>query len=167
MRSERISRAFRERIMLVVTSVNGCRYCAWGHIDWAKESGCTDEEIEELMKFNFNICSKEESVALMFAQHYAETGGKPQDESLQRLKDFYGEEEAENILMIIRIITMGNLLGNTFDAFISRLKGKPPEEGSFFFEFFVFIFGFPFLIPYRIKKERQEKKKKKDNQSID
>ena len=161
MRSEKISKAFRERIMLVVTAVNGCRYCAWGHIDWAKEAGCTEEEINEIMKFNFNICSNEESVALMFAQHFAETEGNPQKEALEQLINFYGEEEAENILMIIRMISIGNLLGNTFDAFLSRFKGKPPEKGSIIFEFFVFLFSFPFLIPYRIKKERGERKKKR------
>ncbi|UJG44438.1 MAG: carboxymuconolactone decarboxylase family protein [Candidatus Heimdallarchaeum endolithica] len=161
MRSEKISEAFRERIMLVVTAVNGCRYCAWGHTDWAKKAGCNEEEIKELMKFNFNISSEEESLALMFAQHFTETEENPQKEALEQLIDFYGEEEAENILIIIRMISIGNLLGNTFDAFLSRFIGKPPEKGSIIFEFFVFLFSFPFLIPYRIKKDREERKKKR------
>ena len=39
--SSKISRKFSEHIMLVVTSVNGCVYCEWGHVNWAKQEGST------------------------------------------------------------------------------------------------------------------------------
>ena len=29
------SKALREKIMLGVTAINDCRYCAWGHSHWA------------------------------------------------------------------------------------------------------------------------------------
>ena len=39
--------------------------------------------------------------------------------------DAYGAPTAADILTLIRMITIGNLLGNTFDAFLSRLQGQP------------------------------------------
>ncbi len=31
--SNKVSRKFSEHIMLVVTNVNGCIYCEWGHVN--------------------------------------------------------------------------------------------------------------------------------------
>ncbi|MFW9851310.1 MAG: carboxymuconolactone decarboxylase family protein [Candidatus Thorarchaeota archaeon] len=160
MKSERISSQFRERIMLAVTAVNECKYCEWGHTKTALKYGCTEEEINEIMAQDFGSCDSEELIALAFALHYAETGGLPSDESKEKLLDFYGKEKSQDILLFIQMITMGNLLGNTLDAFESRLKGTPPEKGSFFFEFMVYSLGFPFV---RIFKRKQRKNKNTRN----
>ncbi|MHA1707894.1 MAG: carboxymuconolactone decarboxylase family protein [Candidatus Heimdallarchaeaceae archaeon] len=155
MRSGRVSEQLREKIMLVVTVVNGCIYCKWGHTKLALEKGCTEEEIENIMIHDFNSCDSSEVVALAFAQHYAETKGNYSKEAYDRLVEVYGMEKALDILIIIEMITIGNLLGNTFDAFESRFKGKPPEQGSFFFELIVYILGFPFLKILRRKIKRK------------
>ena len=157
MKSERISPQFRERIMLAVTSVNECKYCEWGHTESALKHGCTEEEINEIMAQDFGSCNPEELIALAFALHYAETGCLPSDESKEKLLDFYGEEKSQDILLFIQMITMGNLLGNTLDAFESRLKGTPPEKGSFLFESIVYSLGFPFV---KIFKRKERKKAK-------
>lgn len=146
MRSERISRQFRERIMLAVTAVNGCRYCEWGHTKSALDEGCSEEEIEQIMIHDFGSCNPDEVVALAYAQHYAETGENPSEDSWKRVVEFYGEEKANDIQIIIEMITMGNLLGNTLDAFESRLKGIPPEKGSLLFELFIYSLAFPFVL---------------------
>ncbi|MHA1476495.1 MAG: hypothetical protein ACTSQ5_15080, partial [Promethearchaeota archaeon] len=39
------------------------------------------------------------------------------------------------------MITIGNLLGNTVDAFNSRINGIQVVDGSFIFEFFVYLIG--------------------------
>ena len=162
MKSERITPQFRERIMLAVTAVNECKYCEWGHTKTALKYGCTEEEINEIMVQDFGSCNSEELIALAFAQHYAETGGLPSDESKEKLLDFYGKEKSQDILLFIQMITMGNLLGNTFDAFESRLKGTPPEKGSFLFEFIVYSLGYPFIKIFN-KKQRKKKKRKLEN----
>ena len=46
---------------------------------------------------------------------------------------------------------MGNLLGNTLDAFESRLKGVPPEKGSFLFELFIYSLALPFVLIFNKK----------------
>jgi len=48
-RKKMLSRAFRERLMLAVTSVYGCRYCNWVHTREALKSGVTQEEVVRLL----------------------------------------------------------------------------------------------------------------------
>jgi AhpD family alkylhydroperoxidase len=160
MKSERINPQFRERIMLAVTSVNGCIYCEWGHTRKALEYGCTEEEIKEIFRNDFRSCDPEETVALAFAQHYANTEGHPTAESCNKLIEQYGEQKANDIKLFIQMITFGNLLGNTIEAFESRFKGKPPENGSVLFESFIYILGFPFIKILNRKIRKLEKTEK-------
>ena len=141
MKSKRISNDFSERIMLAVTTVNGCRYCEWGHTKMAIESGCTDEEIKNILDLDFQGLKKDEIPALAFAQHFAESKEKPSKKAINNLTKVYGTQKAEDIINYCRMITMGNLLGNTVDAFDSRMKGIQVINGSFFFEFLVYMIG--------------------------
>lgn len=45
---DRLDPAFRERLMLVVTEVNGCRYCSYVHAREALAAGIPPEQIEDL-----------------------------------------------------------------------------------------------------------------------
>jgi len=129
-RSRRISRAFAEKIMLAVTAVNGCRYCSYGHAKTALASGVSPEEVDLLLSGEIGHVSPDEAPALFFAQHYAESGDHPDSEMVQKLVKTYGQEKARDILAHIRMITFGNLSGNTFDALLSRLRGRPAERSS-------------------------------------
>lgn len=143
-----LDQAFVEKIMTVVTAVNGCRYCSWFHARQAVSSGIPQEEVQQMMKLQFQAdANEEELMALLYAQHYAETHCKPSPEMAEKLIEAYGPEKADEIQMVIRMITFGNLSGNTFDAFLSRLKGIKAEDSSPFFEFMFFLFGAPFLLP--------------------
>lgn len=146
-RERRISKAFSERIMLAVTQVNGCRYCDYGHALAALRSGVTQEEIDALRQGDFESLPEEESVAILFAQHYAESEENPDAAAWQQLVDTYGADRAQDILTYIRMITIGNLYGNTFDAFLSRFQGKPAENSTFLQETGV-LFGGLVMIPY-------------------
>jgi AhpD family alkylhydroperoxidase len=143
-----LDHAFIEKIMTVVTAVNGCRYCAWFHARQAVASGLSPEEVQNMMNLQFHAdASEEELPALLYAQHYAETRSNPDPEMTERLVVAYGEKKANQIRIVIRMITFGNLSGNTFDAFLSRLKGVKAEGSSPLFEFIFFIFGAPALLP--------------------
>ena len=143
-----LDHTFVEKIMSVVTAVNGCRFCAWFHARQAVASGLSSEEVQNMMKLQFQAdTSKEELPALLYAQHYAETRGNPDPEMTDRLVSAYGEEKASQIRIVIRMITFGNLSGNTFDAFLSRLKGVKAEGSSPIFEFIFFLLGAPALLP--------------------
>jgi AhpD family alkylhydroperoxidase len=129
-RSRRIDQAFAEKIMLAVTAVSGCRYCSYGHARMALASGVSPEEVDLLLGGEVGHASPEEAPALFFAQHYAESGGHPDPEMVQKLVQTYGQERARDILAHVRMITLGNLSGNTFDALLSRLGGRPAEGSS-------------------------------------
>lgn len=132
MRGNQISPCFRERLMLAVTSVNKCRYCAYGHSLRALEEGISAEEIQGLCIGTFDLSPEEELPALLYAQHWAECAGEVTPEAKEILISTFGVERAEAIEITIRLIQMGNLLGNTFDYFIYRItfgrKGLIEEE---------------------------------------
>lgn len=126
MRSGRVSRAFGERIMLAVTQVNGCRYCHWGHVYAARQAGVSDADIAAIVAGEFGELPADEVEALVFAQHWAETEGQPHPDALRALEATYGPQTAADIFLHIRMITVGNLLGNTFDALLYRIRGQGP-----------------------------------------
>lgn len=49
---------------------------------------------------------------------------------IEKLIETYGSEKAWDIMAYIRMITMGNLAGNTFDTFFSRLRGAPALDST-------------------------------------
>jgi AhpD family alkylhydroperoxidase len=132
-RQRRISRAFAEKIMLTVTRVNGCRYCSYAHARMALQAGITEAELVQLMGGEFKDVPAHEIIALSFAQHYAEQRDQFEPGAWQRLLEAYGAQAARDILAYIRLITFANLIGNTFDAVLSRLAGRP-APGSHFLE---------------------------------
>ncbi len=121
-RKELISPALQERLMLAVTAVNGCRYCSYFHTKQALKSGITAEEISHLLAGDVADCPGNEAVAVAYAQHWAESDGHPDPEAVQRLQQTYGHERTEAIHSILRMIRMGNLLGNSWDYLIYRIS---------------------------------------------
>ena len=145
---KKISRTFREKIMTVTSAVNGCSYCTWFHANEALSGGISEAEVKDILDLQFNSnTSRFESIALLYAQHYAETNRNPQIEMTQKLTAYYGSMIAGHILFLIRMIYFGNLFGNTWDSIISRFKGKPAENGSIIFEIAFFTVSFWFMIP--------------------
>lgn len=148
MRNPDIGRAFMEKIMMVVTAINGCTYCTWFHAKQAMTSGMSDDEISDMFNLQFEASvSGHELPALLFAQHFAETNRDPDPEMTARLDAFYGERTARDVMLLIRVIFFGNLLGNTFDAFPNRLKGRKAENSSALFELAFFLVTAWFMLP--------------------
>ena len=150
MRNPDIGRAFVEKIMIVVTAINGCTYCSWFHARQALAGGIANEEIRDLFDLQFHASANERELpALLFAQHFAETNRDPDPEMIARLHAFYGERTAADIVLLIRTIFFGNLFGNTFDAFPSRLAGRKAENSSALFELIFFVASAWFMLPLR------------------
>jgi len=120
---ELISPAFRERLMLVVTEVNGCRYCSYYHAREALKSGLSAAELQAFLVGAIPAeTPPDEYLALVYAQHWAETDAQPDREAVQKLIESYGEEKAAAIDIVLRMIRVGNLLGNTADYLLYRLS---------------------------------------------
>jgi AhpD family alkylhydroperoxidase len=120
-----ISPAFRERLMLAVTAVYGCRYCSYFHAKRGLKSGIDGEEAAALLAGSFKICPPEEALALLYAQHWAESNANPDTEAIEKLERAYGPEKAKVINLVLRMVRVGNLVGNLWDYFLYKLsRGK-------------------------------------------
>ena len=119
---ETIDRAFRERLMLAVTEVNGCRYCAYAHARMALSAGLTQTDIDALAEGSLRGSPPEQIPALLYAQHWAETDAKPDSEARQRVLETYGQSKTEAMEILLRMIRVANLLGNTWDYLMHRVS---------------------------------------------
>lgn len=143
----KINKKFQERLMLAVTEVNGCRYCSYFHTQVSLRAGLERSEIEKILSGDFNNTPDEELAALFFAQHYADSGGKPNPESIECLSKTYGETLSRSILVYIRAIMVGNAWGNMLDALRNRFKGNPVADSTLLDELGV-LFGPLYMIPF-------------------
>jgi len=114
--------AFRRRLMLAVTAVNGCRYCSYFHAHQALKQGIAPAEIKALGDGLFQDCPDQELPALLYAQHWAATDAHPDPVARERLLAIYGPTMVEAIELALCTIRVGNLLGNTGDYALYRLS---------------------------------------------
>jgi hypothetical protein len=63
-----------------------------------------------------------EAAAILFAQHYAEHLERFDPESIENLRQYYDDRQVSEILGYVRLITFGNLIGNTVDALLGRFR---------------------------------------------
>lgn len=117
-----IPAGFRERLMLVVTAVNRCRHCAYGHEIMARRAGISATEIAALLMLDLAHCPEHELPALRHAIHFAEQDGQATPEALALLEANYGAGVARQIDTACLLIQVGNRVGNTFDFLLSRLS---------------------------------------------
>jgi AhpD family alkylhydroperoxidase len=134
-----IDEDFVERLMLAVTEVNGCSVCSYAHTKMALESGFTEEEIDSFLTGSEAYVKPEEAKAILFAQSYADAHGVFASESYESLVETYGRQKSEVILAATRVMMVGNILGLPMSAFLSRMKGKPYENSSLFYELFMIL----------------------------
>ncbi|MGD1821441.1 MAG: carboxymuconolactone decarboxylase family protein [Pleomorphochaeta sp.] len=149
-RNKEISEEFQERIMLAVTSVNGCAMCSYAHTKMALEAGLSEKEIRQLLETEDreNIPS-EELDAIMFASYYAETRAKVDKNIWNKILNDYGKKKALGILGAIRIITVGNVYGIALGSFISRFKKDKSgrdERTTIAYELVMLITFIPFVL---------------------
>jgi len=125
-KGRKVNGALREKVMLAVTGVNECRYCAFVHSNMARMLDVPKDEIERIMESgNSGDPGSDEQPAIEFARHYAQTNQQPEPDMVSSFRKYYGNELADSLLRYMRMIYFASLFGNTFDAFLWRLKGKP------------------------------------------
>ncbi len=123
-----ISKELQNHIMLVVTQVNGCEICSYKHTKDALEMGMSKRDIANFLSGVTR--DEEESVALFFAQHYAEMCGDYSKKAWDRVVDTYGRDKAKGILAATRFIMMGNAYGIATGALLNRIKGKRVKKSK-------------------------------------
>jgi len=159
---DRIGKRFMERIMLAVTEVNGCTYCSYFHTQVSLMAGLKKEEISRALEGDFKDAPQADLAALYFAQHYAESAGKPNLEAVRCLVDAFGDKRSKAILAYIRAIMVGNAWGNMFDALRFRISGRPTAGFTLLDELGV-IFGPMIFITFIVIKKAFNKIVKSTN----
>ncbi len=65
---EEVDPGFREELMLAVSRLNGCRFCSWGHHEWAQISGVSDEELAQLEQLDPSGFDRRKWVAISYVR---------------------------------------------------------------------------------------------------
>lgn len=131
----RVDPALREQIMVSVAQVNGCRYCCYVHTQWARLEGTSDEELARLEGLDPTTFDRDEWLAISYATALAESDFANCDSELaDEIVRRSGTQRRTDIETIARAMTFANLMANTLDAFVSRIKGQPNAEGRAFDE---------------------------------
>jgi len=133
-RSGEMTTPFMERVMLAVTEVNGCALCSYYHTRVSLENGMSAEEIKGMLGGEFADVPEVELPAVLFAQHYADTRGKPSKQAWERILVVYGETGAYGILAATRMIMMGNVFGIVWGSFFNRFRGKADARSNLGYE---------------------------------
>src|SRR5581483_2358609 len=102
----------RERVILAVTEVNGCRYCAWIHGSW-----------QDFLGENSLVDADE--ALLTYARACADAG-RPLDPT--PLTDVLSADAVASVRATVAQIEVSNLVGNTVDGLIARLTRKRPLD---------------------------------------
>lgn len=121
---------FVERIMLAVTEVNGCPACAYEHTKMALRAGLDSDEIRQMLSGEYDGVPDRELPALMFAQHYADSGGNPDPEAWAAVVKEYGSALANGILGAIRVMMWGNVIGLAYSGLQAKFAGETLEGSS-------------------------------------
>ncbi|MGI6393454.1 MAG: carboxymuconolactone decarboxylase family protein [bacterium] len=136
-----VDKNFIKRLQLAVTEVNGCAACSYQHTQMALEQGMSNEEINSFLSGGDDFIIVEEAKAILFAQHFADSRGIPQESAYNTIAEEYGKKEAEIILAACQIMIAGNMYGIPFSAFLSRLKGKKYKGSTLFYELNMLVMG--------------------------
>lgn len=129
-----VDKQFVERLQLAVTEVNSCPACSYAHTYLALKQGMSTDEIYSFLSGDGRYIKAEESAAIFFAQHYAESNAFPGRTAYQTLEHTYGQPKARILLAAVQAMVAGNMYGIPYSALRSRLAGKPYRDSSLRYE---------------------------------
>jgi len=114
--------ALRERLMVAAAAVYGCRFCSWLHTREALRIGVDKEELARLVAGVMEGCPEEYSVAVFYAQHWAESNAHPDPEAVHRLEETYGREKANLVNVVLRPIRLVLFVEDLWGSFLYRIS---------------------------------------------
>ena len=112
--------------MLAVAKLNDCRYCSWGHHEWAHSAGVPEEELAHIEDMDIEDFDRRKWVAISYVRAFVSGKfGSVPGELRREMRENYTAHEIKEIELVTRIMDLGNRGANTWDAMLSRLKGNP------------------------------------------
>lgn len=137
---KKINKKFRSQIMMAVTNVNGCKACSYYHTSELIKAGSSEDEASLIKEGKYEFVDKKNSLALLFAQHYADKTGVYEQDNFDRLKIYYGVDKAHGILVAIAFIMVGNIYGISFGNMWDRMRFKKVQNANFFTDLYKLTF---------------------------
>jgi AhpD family alkylhydroperoxidase len=126
---------FREELMLAVAKLNDCRYCTWGHHEWAQLSGIPEEELAHIENMDPRGFDRSKWVAISYVRALVSANfGEVSPELRRELEKHYNPREITEIELVARVMDVSNRGANTWDAMLSRIRGNPANDSHLFDE---------------------------------
>ena len=141
---------FVGKLLLAVAGAQGSRGCSAAQLRHAGRIGLSQAQAEGLLAGDLESATVDEAPALYFGRRYVETEGDPDVDAVRALVAQYGERTAADVVTCVRLLAFGNQVGNTLDALVSRMLGKPSPDTTFRGELsaaLAFFFGVMPLAP--------------------
>lgn len=138
-----------ESVMVTVNSVNSCPFCEGLHGELARMAGVDDPKALMSAKSEGECRQLVDDPAVSFARIFAECDGRgPRvDEAFSVLAEATRPAYAGSVRALCWFLLWGSIGGNTINAFLSRLVGRPKKDSSALFELlFALYYGPLFLI---------------------
>ena len=120
-----MDKKLRERVMLAVSEVNGCAFCAQYHTREALKAGLDAAEIQDILKAGYSNVPKEHLTAVLYAQHWADTQGQTDPEAQVRFESAYNPDTQRRILLSIRFINVMNFMFMKWERLAARFGHGP------------------------------------------
>jgi AhpD family alkylhydroperoxidase len=126
---------FREELMLAVAKLNDCRYCTWGHHEWAQLSGIPEEELAHIENMDPRGFDRSKWVAISYVRALVSANfGDVSPELREEMTQHYSAQEVREIELVARVMDVSNRGANTWDAMLSRINGNPANDSRLFDE---------------------------------
>lgn len=124
-----IDPGFREELMVAVSRLNDCRYCSWGHHEWAHMIGVPDDELAHIEQMDPSGFDRRKWVAISYVRALVSVDfGTVEKELMNEMKLNYSPREIREIELIAKVMDIANRGSNTWDAMLSRLRGAPAND---------------------------------------
>ncbi len=120
---------FREELMLAVAKLNDCRYCTWGHHEWAYLSGVSEEELAQIENMDSEGFDRGKWVAISYVRALVSANfGEVSPELRTEMSEHYSPKEIKEIKLVAQVMDIANRGANTWEAMLSRIKGNPAND---------------------------------------
>jgi uncharacterized peroxidase-related enzyme len=103
-----LDRKLYELIYLLVSFINGCRYCLQHHVASSKRVGLTADDYEALREGKYSRYSDKERTALAYAEKLTRAPHEVTDADFTELKKYFSEPEIVDLHMLAGLANLTN-----------------------------------------------------------
>jgi uncharacterized peroxidase-related enzyme len=103
-----LDRKLYELIYLLVSFINGCRYCTQHHVASSKRVGLTADDYEALKEGKYSRYSEKERAALTYVETLTRTPREITEADFDELKKHFSEPEIVDLHMLAGLANLTN-----------------------------------------------------------